>query len=131
MNAKNFLLSGIAGGITDFLLGWLLYGMLFRDYFAGPEPNMVYIFLGCMTFGMIVSYTIVRWADLKTFAAGLKAGAAIGFLYGLADNFFTSSGTTTVNYEKFAVDVVIMLIMGAGVGAVVALVNGALSKTAA
>jgi hypothetical protein len=84
-----------------------------------------------MTFGMIVSYTVVRWADLKTFTAGLKAGAAIGFLYGLADNFFTSSGAVTVNYEKFAVDVVIMLILGAGVGAVTALVNGALSKTAA
>jgi hypothetical protein len=48
----------------------------------------------------------------------------------LADNFFRVSGEVAINYEKFAVDVVIMIIMGAGVGAVVGAVNGALSKSA-
>ncbi len=39
MNVKNFIVGGIVGGIVDFLLGWLFYGMLFKDIF--PEsPDM-------------------------------------------------------------------------------------------
>ena len=33
MNAKNFLVSGIVGGIVNFLLGWLFYGILFESQF--------------------------------------------------------------------------------------------------
>lgn len=130
MNVKNFLLAGIAGGITDFLLGWVLYGMLFHEYFGGMEPNLVYIFLGCMMFGFLMSYIFVRFANLVTFVSGLKAGAVIGLLIGLMNNFFMHSNAgEVVNYEKFAVDVVIGIIMGAVVGAVVAAVNGASSNT--
>jgi hypothetical protein len=129
MNVKNFLLAGIAGGITDFLLGWLLYGMLFREYFGGEEPNLTFIFAGCMSFGFLISYIYVRWANLVTAMTGLRAGAGIGLLMGLMENFFRySMAGQAMDYQKFAVDVVICLIMGAGVGAVTAAVNGALSK---
>ncbi len=29
MKTKNFLVAGIAGGIVDFLLEWLFYGIIF------------------------------------------------------------------------------------------------------
>jgi len=128
MNVKNFVLAGIAGGITDFLLGWVLYGMLFRDYFAGPDPNIAMIFGGCMSFGFLISYFYVRWANLVTFMTGLKAGAGIGLIMGIMNNFFMSAGESVVDYEKFAVDVVISIIMGSVVGGIVAATNGALSK---
>jgi ABC-type transporter Mla maintaining outer membrane lipid asymmetry permease subunit MlaE len=128
MNSKNFVAAGIAGGITDFLLGFLLYGVLFRDYFAGPDPNLAFIALGCLTFGFLMSYIFVRWANLVTFMGGLKAGAVIGFLFGLMNNFFMHSTDDVVNYEKFAVDVALGVIMGAIIGGVAAATNGALSK---
>jgi hypothetical protein len=128
MNMKNFLLAGIAGGITDFLLGWVLYGMLFRDYFGGGEPNLGLIFGGCLSFGLLMSYIYVRWANLRSFGGGLSAGAVIGLLMGIMHNFFQWSMETAVDWQKFAVDVAIGLIMGAVVGGVVAAVNGALSK---
>ena len=39
MKTKNFLGSGVAGGITNFLLGWVFYGTLFKDYFPAPEES--------------------------------------------------------------------------------------------
>jgi len=31
MKTKNFVVSGLAGGIADFLLGWLFYGIIFNN----------------------------------------------------------------------------------------------------
>jgi hypothetical protein len=133
MKFKNFLVAGLAGGITDFLLGWLLYGMLFMDYFGGTQPaHMEFIALGCLTFGFLISYIYVRWANLLTFGTGLRAGAGIGILMGLMHNFFDlSMKTDMINWERFAVDVAIGTVMGAIVGGVVAAVNGSMTKPAA
>lgn len=132
MKTKNFLLAGIAGGITDFLLGFLMYGMLFHDYFGGGEPNMTYIFLGCMSYGFFMSYLLVNLGNLMTFVSGLKAGATIGFFVGLTEHLFRiSMGGSTLATEKIAVDIIIYIIMGAGIGGVVAAVNGMLFKPAA
>jgi hypothetical protein len=130
MNMKNFLLAGVAGGITDFLLGWLLYGMLFHEYFGGGEPNLGLIAAGCLSFGFLMSYIYVGLAGIASFAGGMKAGAIIGIISGLMRNFFQWSMESTVNWEQFAVDVVISIIMGAVVGGVVGAVNGS-SKPAA
>jgi xanthine/uracil permease len=40
MKTKNFLVSGIVGGIVYFLLGWLFYGFLFKDFFPPQEESM-------------------------------------------------------------------------------------------
>ena len=128
MNMKNFLLAGIAGGITDFLLGWLLYGMLFREYFGGGEPNLGLIAAGCFSFGFLMSYIYVGLAGIASFVNGMKAGAVIGLILSIMNNFFMRSMDNPVNWEQFAVDVVIGLIMGSVVGGVVGAVNGSSSK---
>src|SRR6476646_2178823 len=124
MNMKSFLVSGIAGGITDFLLGWLLYGMLFRDYFGGGEPNLGLIFAGCLSFGFLMSYIFVRLSNIVSLSAGLMAGGVIGLIMGMMHNFFQWAMEAAVDWQKFAIDVVIGIIMGAVVGAVVGAVNG-------
>lgn len=125
MNVKNFVVGGIVGGIVDYLLGWLLYGMLFMDYFGGKEPaNMLFIFLGCMSFGFFISYIFTRWASITTAPTGLKAGAVIALFCGLQSNFFGHSMEVAPNYEHIGVDIAIMVVMGSLVGAVVAIVNG-------
>ena len=125
---KNFILAGIAGGIIDFLLGWLLYGMLFRDYFGGGEPNLGLIAGGCLFFGLLMAYILVGLSGTRSFAGGLKAGAVIGFILSIMNNFFMRSMDTAVNWEQFAVDVAIGIVMGAIVGGIVGAVNGAGSK---
>jgi hypothetical protein len=124
MKTKNFLASGIAGGIVDFLLGWIFYGMLLTNlYPEGETMNMLFIFLGCMSFGLFVAYVFTKWAGITTLISGLKAGAILGFFYGLTMNLFMYSGMEA-NYQNMAIDVIVNIIIGAGVGAVVAYVNG-------
>lgn len=129
MKTKNFLVSGIAGGIADFLLGWLFYGMLFKDSFPQPEEStnsMVMIFLGCLTFGLFIAYIFTKWANISTAATGAKAGAIIGLFTALFWNFFNCAMDSSVEMQTVAMDVAISIVMAAIVGAVVGAVNGKL-----
>lgn len=125
MNAKNFLISGIVGGIVDFLLGWLFYGILFKDTFPTEgKENMLFIFLGCMTFGLFLAYIFTKWAGITTLTTGLQAGAIIGLFIGVYSNFFMNSMTETPNLQTMGIDIAITMVMSAVVGATVALVYG-------
>jgi len=130
MKTKNFLVSGFAGGIVDFLLGWLFYGILFKDFFPAPAEEstqtMIFIFLGCLTFGLFVAYIYTKWAQITTAATGAKAGAIIGFFIALFYNFFNMAMNTETTGQMFALDVGISIVMTAIIGAVIAAVNGKL-----
>ena len=126
MNIKRFLASAVAGGITDFLLGWLLYGILLTSYFPeGEDMNLLFIFLGCLTFGVFISYVWNKWAGITTFMTGLQAGAVVGLILGIYGNFFMHSNGDP-NMTQFALDVVVTTIIGGAVGGVVGVVNGAI-----
>lgn len=127
MKTKNFLVAGIVGGIVDFLLGWLFYGIIFKDTFPQPEEGsetMIFIFLGCLTFGLFVSYIYTQWAQISTAATGAKAGAIIGLFVGLYSNFFNMAMNSEAVLNLAALDVVISVVMSAIIGAVIGLVNG-------
>lgn len=129
MKTKNFLVAGIVGGIVDFLLGWLFYGILFIDVFPQPEESsqtMIFIFLGCMTFGLFVSYIYTQWAQISTLATGAKAGAIIGLFIGLFYNFFNLAMVPDITMQLAALDVGISVVMTAIIGGVIGLVNGKL-----
>ncbi|HEX8575576.1 MAG TPA: hypothetical protein VF677_04705 [Flavobacterium sp.] len=125
MNVKNFIVAGLVGGIVNFLLGWLFYGILFKKYFpSGEQENMLFIALGCFTFGFFVSYIFVRWAAITIWSTGFKAGAVIGFFTSLFMNFFANSMSNTPDYKIMALDVAILTIISGLVGIAVALSNG-------
>lgn len=127
MNIKNFLVSGIVGGIVQFLLGWLFYAILFKNSFpTDGNENMVFIFLGSMTFGFFVSYIFTKWAGISNATTGFKAGAVIGLFMALYSNFFMNSMKSDIDYQTMGLDIVITVVMAALVGAVIALVNGKL-----
>lgn len=123
MNLKNCIAAGIAAGVTNFLLGWVFYGILFKDiYPANENTNLTFIFLGCMTFGFFMSYIFIKWAGITNPMTGLTAGTIIGFLNGLSMNFFMYSNMP-LNTQNFLIDVIITTITGAIMGAMIALVN--------
>lgn len=128
MKMKNFLISGITGGIVNFLLGWLFYGILFRDQFPGEMPNMLFIFFGCMIFGVFIAYIFTKWASITKFTTGMNAGATIGLFLALWSNFFMRANSLEVDYKNMLLDIAISMVLGALVGATVAIVNGKLSE---
>lgn len=126
MNAKSFLVSGVVGGIVDFFLGYLFYGILFKDFFSQNESmNLLFIFLGCMSYGMFISYIFNKWAGITIPITGFKSGAVIGLFTSLIMNFFMFANMV-VNYQHFALDVVVSIVLSAFVGTSVAFVNGKL-----
>src|SRR5690606_29556864 len=99
MKTKNFLVSGIVGGIVDFLLGGLFYMALLKDFF--PEnachdgANLVLIAIGCLIYGLFIAFIFTKWAQISTAVTGMTAGALIGLFLGLYWNIFPMAFDST------------------------------------
>lgn len=122
MNAKNLLVSSVVGSLLYFLLGWVFYGMLFTNIYPPSEnQNLLFVYLGCLTFCFLLAYIFLQWAGIKDMMSGAKAGAIIGLLYGSGMNFFIYSNLVA-NYQNMITDVIINGIMGALAGAFIAII---------
>jgi hypothetical protein len=128
MNVKNFIVGGIVGGIVDFLMGWLVWGILLKDVMpkpegAGPE-NMMFIFLGCMCFGFLISYVFSQGQGISQCVPGIKMALGIALFISLSNNFFYNMYKETIDFKLMGIDVIASAVVGVVVGAVVAVVNG-------
>ena len=133
MSAKSFVLATVAGGVTLFVLGGLLYGLLLHDFFESHSaantmretPIWWALIIGELLLAALVTLIFGRWASISTPLGGLKAGAIIGLLLAAAINF-TMFAVSTVFVDPTAgvVDAVVSAIrLGIG-GAVIGLVLG-------
>ena len=125
MNLKNFIVGGIVGGIADFLLGYLFYGILLKDTFPSEgKENLTFIFLGCMSFGFLISYVFAHGESISKCVPGIKIAAGIGLFMSLSTNFFMNMTKDTIDYQLMGIDVATMVVLSGLVGAVVAVTNG-------
>ncbi|WP_298903324.1 hypothetical protein [uncultured Psychroserpens sp.] len=127
MKTKSFVLAGLIGGVVDWLLGWLFYGIIFADTFPQPQEGtnaMLFITLGCLVFGFFISYIFNKWAQITTLMTGAKAGAIIGLFMGLITVLFNMANQIEIDYQRYGLELLISIIMAAVVGAVVGLING-------
>ncbi|NNC46665.1 MAG: hypothetical protein HKN99_12345 [Winogradskyella sp.] len=130
MKAKQFLLAGLAGGIVNWLLGWLIYGIALKDVFPQPVEStstMIYIFLGCLTYALFLSYIYNKWAQITTFMTGAKAGIVLGLLIGIYYNFFNLAMNSDVTTTMAIYDVISNIVMTAISGGIIGLVSGKLA----
>jgi hypothetical protein len=122
MNVKNLVVSSVAGSVLYFLLGWVIYGMLFTNIYPPTDnQNMVLIYLGCLAFSALLAYVFLQWASISDPKTGARAGGIIGLLYGAGLNFFMYSSMTP-NYPNIALDIILNAVMGAITGAFIAFV---------
>ncbi len=104
---KNNVLAVLGGTVALFGLGYLIYvvlGSLGLHALNGPgveaisaELNVPTIILMEVLYATLVTIIFSRWAQIKTFATGTKAGLIIGlFLGGLPalELFSTTTGLT-------------------------------------
>ncbi|MBT8218566.1 MAG: hypothetical protein KJP00_01995 [Bacteroidia bacterium] len=92
MSTNKILIAGVIGGVVAFILGFLTYGIVLSDFWeantgtatgvmkADDEILIIPMIIGHLTWGMLFALIFGRWANIKTFATGAKAGAAIGLL---------------------------------------------------
>lgn len=131
MNQKT-ILGGIAGGVAFFFLGWIIYGMLMKDYMAAntnscasrPEAEFVWwaLIVSNLVWGFIIAL-IFSWRNISSVAEGVKTAAIFGLLIGICyDMMFYSMSTMFSNMTMVIVDVIVGTIMSAIGGAVIAAV---------
>ena len=100
--------SGSASGVMradDEMIWWaLILGNLFQAYL------LVYIF--------------GNWANITTFSDGLKAGAIIGLILGLAFNFTMYGTSNIMNMTSTLVDPFVSAVMMAITGGVIGFMLG-------
>ena len=86
MKSNKILIGGLLGGLTSFLLGWILYGVIFRDTMTSPiaglmksDADMVWwaLILSSLFQGLLISYIFGRWANITTAMGGASAGAGM------------------------------------------------------
>lgn len=128
MNVKNFIVGGIVGGIAHFFLGWLVWGILLKDAMPKPEgagaDNMLFIFLGCMCFGFLLSYVFSQGDGISQCVPGIKMAVGIALFMSLCNNFFFNMYNEAIDYKLMGIDVVASTAVAAVIGAVIAVVNG-------
>ncbi|MEM7102173.1 MAG: hypothetical protein AAF502_03505 [Bacteroidota bacterium] len=140
MNVKNWLIGGVAGGVTAFVVGFLFYGLLLADFFAShnnvagsmrADDEMVWwaLIVGHLIYGLLFSFIFTKWAAIKTFMTGLKGGAIVGVLMGLGYGMIMYATTNLGSMEAVMADAVISAIMGGLTGAVVGQVLGMVDKS--
>lgn len=131
---KKFMIAGLAGGVTYFLLGWLVYGKLLKDTMTSWEgadpikmkemPDMLPLIFGNMFMSFFLAYVFTKWANISTLKSGLIAGAIIGLFICASFDLTMFGISNTLNATGMIMDIITNTIMIALVGGVVGLVIG-------
>lgn len=133
MNIKRLVIGSIVGTVVLYLLGMLIWQMLFSDFFdanAGSAmgvdretPIVWAVVLGSLCYAVLLTLAL-EVSGKKGVGGGLLVGAVVGALiWGTAD--FILFGVTNLNTLTGAIaDTVLEGVRGAITGGVVALVLG-------
>jgi hypothetical protein len=137
------LAATVAGGITYFILGFVIFGVLLDETVMKPNlntypglmkdiPVWAPLILANLILAFLFAYIFDNWASIRTFAGGLKAGAIIAFLQALGFQLmFLAFMNLAKNYIPPVVDIIASTVMGAITGGVVGLVLGMMNKGSA
>jgi hypothetical protein len=140
MNSQKFIVGGIVGGIAYFILGWLIYGMLLKDFMAAnystsmrPDAETIWwaLILGQVAAGFLLAYVIG-----KAGATSAGAGAGVGFVVGLLvclsfDLTMYGISTTVTSLKGLAADVAASAVISAIAGGATGWVMGMSKRTVA
>lgn len=117
MDFKKLSIATLLGGITYFLLGWLVYGLFVNDLMALPQEfaSVMYseaemkiglMAASCLVWGFLITYILQKWAGISTFSSGFIAGATIGALVSLTVGLSMASMYKFGNIQNILIDTV-------------------------
>jgi len=138
MNSQKLILGGIVGGVVFFLLGWLLFGTLFKDFFtenggtAMKDPPVFWaLILGNLFLGFLLAYILGR-ANVGSAGGGAGTGFVVGLLMSAGVNLIMyATSATPMETKVIGAHVACIVVMWTITGAVVGWVLGMRKKTVA
>jgi len=130
----NILKGTVFGGIANFFLGWLIYGMLLMDFMKSnsnqcanrPEMEMIWwaMIASCLVYALFLTL-FLKGSGSSTWLDGLKIGALFGCLFAVTIDLSFYSMTTIFNsVTPILVDAIASTVMAAVTGVVIVLLWG-------
>ncbi len=138
MKSSKFLAGGIIAAVIIFLLGYLLYGELFNNFFAqnGMATYMSKftwwaMILSTVAAGFLIAY-VLSVAGATTMGKGFAIGFVVGLLMELSfDLQMYGTGQSMMDSSAIAVDVVLTAIVSGLARLAIGMVYGAGKKETA
>ncbi len=134
MDIKRFIIGTVVGGITLYILGYLIFDLALAEFYAAnagsaaglvKDPQVIWaIALGTLSYAALLAFAIGTRADSTTIVEGLKIGAIVGFLMWFGADFIFYGIFNISNLTLTLVDSLLELIRGGITGAVIATVLG-------
>ncbi len=134
------LAATVAGGITFFVLGFVIYGLILDERVMKPNmntfpglmnemPNWIPLVLANLVSALLLAYIFDKWASISTFVGGLKGGAVVYFLIALSFQLmFLAFMNLHKNYIPMVADIIGSTVLGAIAGGVIGQVLGMMKK---
>jgi hypothetical protein len=136
MDTKRFVIGTLVGGITMYLVGYLIWGLAFAEFFAANvgsatgvarESSLVWaVVLGTFSLSALVTLAVGSQAGGFTILNGLKVGAIVGFLVWFGVDFMHFGVRNIFNLKATIVDPLLEIVRTGIGGAVIAAVLGKL-----
>ncbi len=145
MDMKRFVGAALVGGLVMWGVGYVIWGMLFADFFAanagsatgvGREADILWaIAIGTLSLATLITFAI-NWTGGATLGDGFRIGALVGFLLWFGVDFIhygafnLSNLTGTIvdpnlsNLTGTIVDPLLEIVRSGIGGAVIAMVLG-------
>lgn len=138
MFSKQNLLATLAGFLTMFLLGWIIWGFALADFYDGhtlndimrpdEEISMLFIALSNLISAFALATIYGKWArGYNGFGSGFEFGVWIGIFAGIAYGLMWYATAEFMDPTGHLVDGVVTLIYFAITGGVIGLVYKATS----
>ncbi len=134
MDIKRFIIGTVVGGITLYILGYVIFDLVFAEFYAAnagsatgvwKDPQVIWaLALGTLCYAALLTLAIGTRAGSATIVEGLKIGAIVGGLMWFGADMIIYGIWNVSNLTAAIADSVLELIRAGIGGAVIAAVLG-------
>jgi len=134
---KKLILAAIAGSVIQFMLGWLIYGLLLANFMNSQTTHydglikdmntgsfMIIVYLAGLAMSFLLAFIFQRWAKFESLLKGLTGGMILGFFIALSYDLNSFSMMNLISVNAMIVDVIAYTVIIGIVGAIIAWVLG-------
>lgn len=139
MNIKRIIIGTVAGAITLFILGYLIFDLAFGDFYTAnmgsatgvvrDNPVLWASALGSISYALLLTLALETKGGSATVMDGAKVCAVAGFLLWFTVDFTFYGIFNLTNLTLAIVDPLLETVHAAVAGAVIAAVTGKMSGT--
>lgn len=139
MDTKRLVIGTIVGGITLHVVGYLIFGLAFAQFFAANvgsatgvarEPQLWWaVALGNLSLGTLMTLAVGTRAGSRAIGEGAKIGAIVGFLVWFGVDFILYGITNNSNLTATIADPLLEIVHGGTAGAAIAAVLGKIAPS--